>query len=90
MICTKCSNEGILNTANGKEFYYCRSCKEEITLQPPPIIDVFQGIPEEDRKEYEEWLSYLVTNQHAGDGTFLQELAEQVELEFNKHFIQET
>jgi hypothetical protein len=32
MICKKCNNTGVLNSANNKEFYYCRVCKEEIFL----------------------------------------------------------
>lgn len=30
MVCNKCKNDGILNQANGKKFYYCRTCKDEI------------------------------------------------------------
>jgi len=30
MICPKCKVAGIKNCANGKDFYYCRTCKEEI------------------------------------------------------------
>lgn len=33
MICSKCKNVGILNTVLGKDFYYCRTCKEEILLE---------------------------------------------------------
>lgn len=33
MICSKCKDPGILNHANGKEFYYCRTCKVEIGLE---------------------------------------------------------
>jgi hypothetical protein len=33
MICRKCKNPGIRNEVLGKEFYYCRTCKEEITLE---------------------------------------------------------
>ena len=29
----KCGSEGVLNTALGKPFYYCRSCKIEIVLE---------------------------------------------------------
>lgn len=36
MICSKCKNDGILNQANGKEFYYCRTCREEIILEEIP------------------------------------------------------
>lgn len=32
MICQKCNNQGILNTVLGRDFYYCRTCKEEINL----------------------------------------------------------
>ncbi len=31
MICHKCKNKGIENQANGKTFFYCRTCKDEIT-----------------------------------------------------------
>ena len=31
----KCGSEGVLNTALGKPFYYCRSCKIEIGLEIP-------------------------------------------------------
>ncbi len=30
MICSKCKTPGIKNQALNKEFYYCRTCKEEI------------------------------------------------------------
>lgn len=30
MICQKCNNEGIKNSANHNEFWYCNICKEEI------------------------------------------------------------
>jgi len=33
MICKKCNETGILNHANNKPFYYCRTCKIEITLE---------------------------------------------------------
>lgn len=32
MIC-KCGEDGIYNEANGKGFYYCRTCKCEIELE---------------------------------------------------------
>lgn len=31
MICQKCNNKGILNTVLGKDFFYCRNCKDEIS-----------------------------------------------------------
>lgn len=34
MICSKCNNAGVKNTVLGKEFYYCRTCKDEIGLAP--------------------------------------------------------
>lgn len=34
MICSKCNTEGVLNTVLGKDFYYCRTCKDEIRLEP--------------------------------------------------------
>jgi hypothetical protein len=33
MICTKCNSKGVENQALGKTFYYCRSCKDEISLE---------------------------------------------------------
>lgn len=33
MICDKCNNMGIINTALNKSFYYCKNCKEEIFLK---------------------------------------------------------
>ena len=33
MVCPKCKNVGILNTVLGKDFYYCKTCKEEILLE---------------------------------------------------------
>lgn len=36
MTCPKCKKTGILNQANGKDFYYCRVCKEEIFLEETP------------------------------------------------------
>lgn len=77
MICTKCNEEGIHNTANGKEFFYCRTCKEEIGLESPVTIDIFQDLPKKDKDEYEDWLKFLTMNHHAGDGDFYaQTLAE--------------
>lgn len=35
MICSKCNTEGVLNTVLGKDFYYCRTCKDEIQLESP-------------------------------------------------------
>lgn len=32
MICQKCNNPGVLNSVLNKEFYYCRTCKDEINL----------------------------------------------------------
>lgn len=36
MFCKPCNQSGILNTAGGKEFYVCTSCKQELTLEEPP------------------------------------------------------
>ena len=33
MVCEKCKNEGVFNTVAGQDFYYCRTCKEEIVLK---------------------------------------------------------
>lgn len=32
MICGKCNQPGVKNSALNKEFYYCRTCKDEIGL----------------------------------------------------------
>lgn len=33
MICSKCKSDGVKNQALGKDFYYCRTCKEEIEME---------------------------------------------------------
>lgn len=33
MTCPKCKETGILNQANGKDFYFCEKCREEIFLE---------------------------------------------------------
>lgn len=38
MICSKCDNLGVQNTVLGKSFYYCRTCKDEITATKVKII----------------------------------------------------
>lgn len=40
MICQKCNNPGVLNSANGNDFYYCRSCKDEITLEAVSDLEI--------------------------------------------------
>lgn len=43
MICPKCKNDGILNQANGKDFYFCKTCREEIILEEvQPSADITQ------------------------------------------------
>lgn len=49
MICPKCKNKGVLNTALGKEFYYCRTCKNEITAEAPKP-------PEKPSRDGMDWL----------------------------------
>lgn len=39
MICKKCNNPGVLNSVMNKEFYYCRTCKDEIIDQSSVKID---------------------------------------------------
>lgn len=36
MVCNKCFNPGVKNEVLGKEFYYCRTCKDEIGLTATP------------------------------------------------------
>ena len=33
MICQICKNDGVLSSAGGNNFYYCRTCKVEIPLE---------------------------------------------------------
>jgi hypothetical protein len=35
MICQICKNDGVLSSAGGNNFYYCRTCKIEIVLTEP-------------------------------------------------------
>lgn len=43
MICPKCKNDGVLNQANGKDFYFCKTCREEIILEEiQPSADITQ------------------------------------------------
>lgn len=37
MVCKKCQNSGVYNEILGKGFYYCRTCKEEITLEDKEV-----------------------------------------------------
>jgi hypothetical protein len=39
MVCKKCKSDGIKNVANNKEFYYCRTCKDEILLEQSTFED---------------------------------------------------
>jgi hypothetical protein len=36
MICPKCKCEGVRNQVFGVEFWYCRTCKDEIYQEPKP------------------------------------------------------
>jgi DNA replicative helicase MCM subunit Mcm2 (Cdc46/Mcm family) len=38
MVCTKCKSDAILNTVLNKEFWYCRTCKDEVKPEEPPTI----------------------------------------------------
>jgi hypothetical protein len=40
MICQTCKESGVLNSACGKQFYYCKTCKCEINLE----VQQFNGI----------------------------------------------
>lgn len=33
MLCTKCNSEAVENHALGNKFWYCRTCKEEISTK---------------------------------------------------------
>lgn len=58
MICKVCYNKAVKNQALGKEFYYCRTCKEEVTEEKgfqytledfnemPPSQDEFDSLYE--------------------------------------------
>ncbi len=39
MTCQKCNNPGVSNTAGGKDFWYCRTCKDEIM---PPVAKALE------------------------------------------------
>ena len=64
MRCNKCYNEAITNTAGGKEFYYCRTCKLEVPVLRHALYDT-DGIEslgemtDEERAEAEAWFAEL-------------------------------
>lgn len=33
MICNKCHNSAVINQANGKDFYFCQTCRVEVSLE---------------------------------------------------------
>jgi hypothetical protein len=45
MICSKCHTEAVKNSALGKDFLYCRQCKEEVT-EPIPKIGYNPYVPD--------------------------------------------
>jgi hypothetical protein len=55
MICNQCKNEGVENQALGKTFYYCRTCKIEIFLEPVVRTDA----QEEVDKLFDEWFKNI-------------------------------
>ncbi len=54
MVCDKCGTKGILNTVLGKDFYYCRGCKDEISLKPQGLTsgEAIQALSEEPHGNY--------------------------------------
>lgn len=59
MVCSKCKNAGILNTVLGKNFYYCKTCKEEIFLE--------EVVPPEPDYDYAAPIYYLETSDDGYD-----------------------
>lgn len=51
MICTKCKNDGVLNQANGKDFYFCKTCREEIVLEDKLADDEKKEITQQEIDE---------------------------------------
>lgn len=50
MICKTCKESGIVNKANGKEFYFCKKCRIEITLEDSMSV---KGAEEEELSQKE-------------------------------------
>lgn len=40
MKCNRCGETGVHNIVLGKEFYYCRTCKDEVSLEEAPRDDM--------------------------------------------------
>lgn len=54
MNCYQCNSEAVLNSANHKEFYYCRTCKSEVFSDPlddPRIMAELEAFQNEGNKE---------------------------------------
>jgi hypothetical protein len=45
----KCCGEVVKNSANGKEFFYCRQCKKEVAEQKDGIVFLGPGDPKLDQ-----------------------------------------
>jgi hypothetical protein len=60
MTCFKCNGEGVLNTVLNKDFWYCRTCKEEIFLSSVEYTDseinTMSDISDKDEEELQLWL----------------------------------
>lgn len=60
--CKKCEDELITNTANNKEFYYCRVCKDEKTswgYELPKLEEPPKDLPKSTNSEADEfWKGY--------------------------------
>jgi len=59
VICEKCKDTGVLNTAGGKDFWYCRTCKDEIGLTPvPKVVQEIERSGLRTADEYDDDLSW--------------------------------
>lgn len=56
MVCKTCSAPGVLNTVLNKDFYYCRTCKTEITLEAPPLAQEFVDLSPTDEEAFKAWI----------------------------------
>jgi hypothetical protein len=73
VICQKCGNKGVLSSALGKDFWYCRTCKDEIRL------DVVSPAPSGPDKKDELWGKSL-----AGSSTLTLDMLKQAYQDMGK------
>lgn len=54
MICSKCHNSAVVNQANGKDFYFCQTCRIEVGLEDKPDYQHIKSFDSID-DFYREW-----------------------------------